>query len=62
MRPKVFISYQHVNDQLYKEELLRLNKIYDIFIDASVDTGDISDELPDEIIRQRIREKTHTRI
>lgn len=53
---KVFISYHHANDQWYKEELLRLNKIHDIFIDGSVDTGDIDDNLPNETIRQIIRD------
>jgi hypothetical protein len=54
---KVFISYHHLNDQAYKNELLRLNKIHDIFIDSSVDTGEINDELPDESIRQIIRDE-----
>jgi len=40
---KVFISYHHNNDQGYKEALLDLNEFYDLFIDASVDTGDIDD-------------------
>lgn len=53
---KVFISYHHANDQWYKEELLRLNRIYDIFIDGSVDTGDISDTLSTDTIRQIIRD------
>lgn len=54
---KVFISYHHANDQEYKEALLRKNKIIPIFIDGSVDTGDISDELDDESIRQKIRDE-----
>ncbi len=54
---KVFISYHHSNDQLYKEALLRLNEKNDIFIDASVDTGDIDDSLDDEAIRQKIRDE-----
>jgi len=53
---KVFISYHHANDQWYKEELLRINKIHNIFIDGSVDTGDIDDTLPNESIRQIIRD------
>lgn len=53
---KVFISYHHANDQQYKEELLRLNRTHDIFIDGSVDTGDIDDTLPNESIRQIIRD------
>jgi len=57
MKHKVFISYHHANDQYYKEELLRLNEEYEIFIDMSVDTGDISDDLPDESIRTKIRDE-----
>lgn len=53
---KVFISYHHKNDQFYKEELLRVNREYPMFIDASVDTGDISDDLDDQTIRQIIRD------
>ena len=53
---KVFISYHHGNDQYYKEEFLRLNRIHDIFQDVSVDTGDIDENLSDERIRQIIRD------
>ncbi len=54
---KVFISYHHINDQLYKEALLQINELNDIFIDSSVDTGDIEDGLSDDIIRQKIRDE-----
>lgn len=54
---KVFISYHHSNDEAYKEALLKANKDYDLFIDASVDTGNISDALSDEVIRQKIRDE-----
>ena len=54
---KVFISYHHANDQWYKEELLRLNKLHDIFIDSSVDTGDIDENLDDNRIREVIRDE-----
>jgi hypothetical protein len=54
---KIFISYHHANDQAYKETLLKANNLYDIFIDASVDTGDIADNLDDETIRQKIRDE-----
>jgi MTH538 TIR-like domain (DUF1863) len=54
---KVFVSYHHANDQDYKEELLRLNREYPMFIDGSVDTGDISDDLDDQAIRQKIRDE-----
>ena len=60
---KVFISYHHENDQFYKEELLELNDQYGfrygqpLFIDKSVDTGDISERLSDETIREKIRDE-----
>jgi len=56
---KIFISYHHSNDQGYKESLLswNANNNYDIFIDASVDTGDIDESLSDESIRQKIRDE-----
>lgn len=53
---KVFISYHHTNDQYYKEELLRFNEEHGIFLDRSVDTGDIDDGLPDQTIRGLIRD------
>jgi len=55
---KVFTSYHHEKDQFYKEELLRLNNNYGnpIFMDKSVDTGDISEKLPDTEIREKIRD------
>lgn len=54
---KIFISYHHANDQKYKEALIGANGQYDLFIDASVDTGDIDDNLNDEAIRQKIRDE-----
>jgi MTH538 TIR-like domain (DUF1863) len=54
---KVFISYHHDNDQWAKEALLNLNDKKNIFIDGSVDTGDISDDLSDEEIRKKIRDE-----
>lgn len=53
---RIFISYHHMNDQIYKNELIRLFDNY-IFIDASVDTGDIDDSLNDERIRVKIRDE-----
>lgn len=52
----VFISYHHANDQFYKEELIRVNSLQPIFYDGSVDTGDISDDLDDQSIREIIRD------
>ena len=51
---KVFISYHHSNDQWYKNELVKLGER--VFVDRSVDTGDIPDEWTDEQIRQEIRD------
>ena len=53
---KVFISYHHANDQFYKECLVWMGNQYKIFIDQSVDTGDISDNLTDQAIREKIRD------
>jgi hypothetical protein len=52
----VFISYHHGGDAAYKEELLALNRRYNIFYDGSVNTRDIDDRLPDQRIRQIIRD------
>jgi hypothetical protein len=53
---KVFISFHHANDETYKNGLLEANRIYDLFIDGSVDTGDIDDRLDDNAIRRIIRD------
>ena len=53
----VFISYHHDNDQYYKEQLVALGTGFSAFIDRSVDTGGISEDLPDESIRRRIRDE-----
>lgn len=54
---KVFISYHHAIDQYYKEKLNELNRMHDIFIDLSVNTGDMDDSLESERIREIIRDK-----
>lgn len=54
---KVFITYHHENDQRYKDAILKLNAVHGIFVDRSVDTGDISDSLSDESIRTHIRDQ-----
>lgn len=56
MPHKVFISHHHRNDQSYKNGLVRFGEDNGIFIDRSVDTGDISDRLSDERIREKIRD------
>lgn len=53
---KVFISYHHHNDQWAKEHLLTLNTSHGIFIDMSVSTGDIDEDLPAQDIREDIRD------
>lgn len=52
-RHKVFISYHHQNDQEYKQHLIRSG----VFVDGSVDTGDIDGSLDDQAIRQKIRDE-----
>ena len=52
---KVFISHHHENDQKYKEALVEFGEKHAIFVDRSVDTGDIPDEWSDEQIRRAIR-------
>lgn len=54
---KVFISYYHRDDQWYKDKLVKFGTTNSIFIDKSVDTGDIPDHLPDQSIRQIIRDE-----
>jgi len=56
-RHKVFISYHHELDEEYKIKLLQINNQYSIFIDNSVNTGDIDPNLNDENIRVAIRDK-----
>lgn len=57
MSHKVFISYHHANDQGYKESLVKLAEENDIYRDWSVDLGDISDDLTDQQIREKIRDE-----
>ena len=53
---KVFVSYHHSNDQWYKEELVEFGKQHSIFVDRSVDTGDIPEEWTDQQIRRKVRD------
>ena len=53
---KVFISYHHARDQCYKERLVQIGAQHKVFIDRSVDTGDISDSLSNKAIREKIRD------
>ncbi len=52
---KVFVSYHH-QDQCYKDHLVQMADHHKIFIDKSVDTGDINDSLPSDQIRKIIRD------
>jgi hypothetical protein len=54
---KVFISYHDANDQAYKIALLKLNDAHNLFIDASVDTHDIDEDLDAQDIREIIRDE-----
>ncbi|MBD9489933.1 TIR domain-containing protein [Ensifer sp. ENS11] len=53
---KVFISYHHANDQWAKNQLQQWADQYGLFIDVSVDTNDINDNLPTESTRRIIRD------
>ena len=54
---KVFISYHHQNDQVFKNVLIETCRLFGVFLDKSVDTGAISENLSDQAIRQRIRDE-----
>jgi len=56
---KVFISHHHGNDQWYKEKLVEFGGRYSIFVNRSVDTGDIP--IPDEWTAQQIRREIRDR-
>lgn len=53
---KVFISYHHAVDQAYKDWLVETAQRQQLFIDGSVDSGDIDEDLQDERIRELIRD------
>lgn len=53
----VFISYHHANDQSYKNHLVEMNRHHKIFVDYSVQTRDISDDLAPQTIRRIIRDE-----
>lgn len=59
---KVFISFHHDNDQCYKEELVRWGSVNEIFIDGSVELGEIPDDWEPQQIREYIRETNISRI
>lgn len=53
---KVFISFHHANDQWYKDELVRWGTENNVFIDGSVDMGEIPDNWDAQHIREYIRD------
>lgn len=53
---KVFISFHHANDQWYKDELVRWGTENNIFIDGSVDMGEIPENWDGQHIREYIRD------
>ena len=53
---KVFISFCH-NDQRYKDALAAWGERHGLFVDRSVDTGDISEDLNADQIRAKIRDE-----
>lgn len=57
-RHKVFVSYHHANDQIYRDQFEELfTNVYDIMVSKSVQIGDISTDLKTETIRQKIRDE-----
>jgi len=57
-RHKVFVSYHHANDQLYRDYFERLfSDTYDIMVSKSVQIGDINTYLATDTIRQKIRDE-----
>lgn len=57
-RHKVFVSYHHGNDQLYRNHFETLfAKVYEIMVSKSVQIGDIDPNLATETVRQKIRDE-----
>ena len=56
MAKKVFISFYN-KDIEAKQKLLQLNNQHQIFVEGSVDTGGITDDLTDETSRLKIRDE-----
>ncbi len=56
-RHKVFVSYHHDNDQVYRNQFEELfSDIFDIMVSKSVQIGDLDPNLKTDTIRQKIRE------
>lgn len=57
-RHKVFVSYHHANDQVYREDFERLfARTHEIMVSKSVQIGDIDPYMKKETIRQKIRDE-----
>ena len=57
-RHKVFVSYHHANDQMYRNHFEQIfANTYDIMVSKSVQIGDIAPNLTTETIRQKIRDE-----
>ncbi|MCS2812449.1 TIR domain-containing protein [Bacteroides ovatus] len=54
---KVFVSFHHANDQKYKEGLVSWAEKNKVFIDGSVDMGEIPEDWDDQKIREYIRDE-----
>ena len=54
---KVFVSFHHDNDQKYKDSLVKWGVENNIFIDGSVDMGEIPDDWTSQQIREYIRDE-----
>lgn len=54
---KVFVSFHHDNDQKYKDSLVKWGVENNIFIDGSVDMGEIPDDWTPQQIREYIRDE-----
>lgn len=58
IRHKVFLSYHHAADEAWRREFERLfQRDADIFVNWSVDIGDIDPQANTEYVRQRIRDE-----
>ncbi len=57
-RHKVFVSYHHENDQIYRESFERMfTAVHNVMISMSVQMGEIDPNLSSETVRQRIRDE-----
>ncbi len=57
-RHKVFVSYHHSNDQVYRDKFEKIfSDNHDVMVSKSVQIGDIDPNLVTETIRQKIRDE-----